>query len=326
MFIRIARQNTPPAIALIVLAGVLLWVPALYIVPAQVRAVHMPLFGFVNEFIAAFPRLSQVAGLVLLLGEAFLLNYIIQQHQLLTKKSWLPALLTVVLGSSTGDLLQLSAPLLALLPLLLALHLLAGTYRMDTAFGSVFNSGVLISVAGLIYLPAAVFLLFAFAALVLLRPFIWREWIILLFGFLLPWIYTSAWFYWNDGLQTFYTQTVLEPIRHRDFFLKLPVEAYPLAAITALLLLTAMTRFISGSGTATLKTKKGITLMNWFLFAGLLALLPAQGFSASVVLFALPPLAFVTANYFLLARRVWMAELLFGLLLLAVLVGYKPWI
>ncbi|MGL5890649.1 MAG: hypothetical protein ACRC3B_12225, partial [Bacteroidia bacterium] len=257
---------------------------------------------------------------------AFLLNYIVHQHQLLAKKSWLPALLTVVLGSSTGDLLQLTAPLLALLPLLLTLHLLAGTYRMDKAFGAVFNAGLLISVAGLIYLPATVFLLLAFAALVLLRPFIWREWIILLFGFALPWIYAAAWFYWTDGLQGFFVQTVLEPVRHRDFFLKLPAEAYPLAAITALLLLSAMARFISGSGTATLKTKKGIALMNWFLFAGLLSMLPAQSFTASVALFALPPLAFVTANYFLLARRVWLAELLFGLLLLAVLIGYKPWI
>jgi Family of unknown function (DUF6427) len=325
LFIRIARQNTPPAIALIILAGVLLWLPALYIHPAPVRAVHMPLFGFVDEFTGAFPRLSQIIALALLLGEAFLLNYIVYQHQLLTKKSWLPALLTVVLGSSTGDLLQLTPPLLALLPMLLALHLLAGTYRMDTAFASVFNAGLLISIAGLIYLPAVLFLLFAFAALVLLRPFIWREWIILLFGFLLPWIYTAAWFFWNDTLQVFFIQTVLEPVRHRDFFLKLPAEAYPLAGITALLLLTAMTRFISGSGTATLKTKKGITLMNWFLFTGLLALLPAQGFSAASALFALPPLAFVTANYFLLARRVWMAELLFGLLLLAVVIGYKPW-
>ncbi|MGL5892047.1 MAG: hypothetical protein ACRC3B_19295, partial [Bacteroidia bacterium] len=124
MFIRIARQNTPPAIALIVLTGVLLWLPALFMQPVPVRAVHMPLFGFVNEFMAAFPRLSQVLGLLLLLGEAFLLNYIVHQHQLLTKRSWLPALLTVVLGSSTGDLLQLTAPLLALLPLLLTLHLL----------------------------------------------------------------------------------------------------------------------------------------------------------------------------------------------------------
>jgi hypothetical protein len=326
LFIRLARQNTPPAIVLIVAVGVLLWAPALFLPAETMRGVQMPLFGFAAGFVAGFPMLSKLAALLLLLGEAFLLNYIVQQHQLLTKKSWLPALLTVVLGSATGDLLQLSAPLLALLPLLLALHILAGTYRMDTAFSQVFNSGVLISLAALIYLPSLVFILFAIAALALIRPFIWREWIILLFGFLLPWIYVSAWYYWHDSLDLFYNDLVLQPVLQRDFFLKLPPEAYPLTGIVALLLLTAIGRFISGSGAATMKTRKGISLMNWFLFAGLLALLPAQHFGAASLLPLLPPLAFVTANYFLLARRLWMAELLFGMLILAVVIGYKPWL
>ncbi|MCU0432069.1 MAG: hypothetical protein MUC87_01290 [Bacteroidia bacterium] len=326
MFIRLARQNTPPAIVLIVVVGILLWAPALFVQAAPLRGVQMPLFAFAAQFAAGFPLASKVVALLVLLGEAFLLNYIVQQHQLLTKKSWLPALLTVVLGSATADLLQLSAPLLALLPLLLALHVLAGTYRLNSAFSQVFNSGVLISIAALIYLPAAIFLVFAFAALVLLRPFIWREWMILLFGFLLPWIYVSVWYYWHDNLAVFYRDLVLQPVLQRDFFLKLPAEAYPLTAIVGLLLLTAIGRFVAGSGTATMKTRKGISLMNWFLFTGLLALLPAQHFGAATLLPVLPPLAFVTANYFLLARRLWMAEVLFGILILAVIIGYKPWL
>lgn len=286
----------------------------------------MPLFGLLEPFLIGWPRLAQLVAFLLLLGVAFLLNYMVHQHQLLAKKSWLPALLVVVLGSCTPDLLQLSPQLIALVFLLPAVHILADTYRMTAAYRQVFNVGVLIALASLVYLPAAVFLVFVFFALVNLRPFIWREWIILLFGFLLPYVYVTAWYYWHDQVAELYSSRILEPVLQRDFFLKLPVFNYGLAGIIGLLLLAAMGRFVAGSGTATLKTKKGVSLMNWLLFFALMSVLPAQHFGAGVFLLTLPSLAFLTANYFLLARRVWLAELLFALLLLAIVLGYKPWL
>lgn len=326
VFIRLARQQSPIAIPIIIGLGILLWLPGFFVTQFSTSEVRMPIWAVLEKFICSVPVLSRIIALLLLFGEAFLLNFIIHKHQLLSRKSWLPALMVVILGSCTPELLQLTPELVALLMLLPAVFILLQTYRLETAYSHVFNAGVLIALASLVYLPAIAFLIFAFVALIIFRPFIWREWLILFFGFLLPYVYISAWFYWKDGLVEFYQTHIFQPILNRNFFLKLPAINYALTAILGLLLLAAMGRFIAGSGTATLKTKKGVSLMLWFLFTSVITMLLAQNFDVMVFLFAMPPLAFFTANYFLQAQRIWIAELLFALLLLGILIGYKAYI
>lgn len=322
MLIKTVRANQPFSLVLIPLIGVLLWLPGLLHPSAPAPQVNMPLYEALDGFLRLHPLFSVITGMLLAMTEAFLLNYIIYQHQVLVKKSWLPALLFVVLSACTPGLLWLHAPLIAGLFLLGALHVLLGTYRMDKAFGAVFNAGLLVGIAGLFYLPSMVFLLFAIITLILIRPFIWREWLIFLIGAMIPWIYSGVWFFWHDQLSGITRRLLVDPIVHRDFFLKLPVEYYALTFVTGCLLLVAAGRFVAGAGTSTLKTKKGVSVMIWFLVFSLLAVIPAQNFAVSGFLFAVFPMALFISNYFLQARRLWLAETIFLLMLISIGLTY----
>lgn len=282
----------------------------------------MPFYADLDIFLRAHPQLSVVFGFLIAMGEAFLLNYIIYQHHILMKRSWLPALMFVVLSACTPGLLWLHPQHIAGIFLLGALHLLLGTYRMDKSFGSVFNAGILIGVAALFYLPSIVFLIFAIVCIILLRPFIWREWIILILGSTVAPIYAGVYYFWNDKLLFMTSEVIFNPIRNRDFFLKLPVEYYFLTAMTGLMLFVSAGRFLSGAGTSTLKTKKGISVMIWFLVFSLLAVLPAQNNAVAGIIFAIYPLSLFTSNYFLVARRLWLAETIFILLLTSIALSY----
>jgi hypothetical protein len=228
----------------------------------------------------------------------------------------------VVLSACTPGLLWLNPQLIAGIFLLGALHLLLGTYRMDKAFGSVFNAGILIGIAALFYLPSIVFLLFAIVCIILLRPFIWREWIILILGSTVAPIYAGVYYFWNEKLSSMTHEIIVNPIVNRDFFLKLPVEYYFLTGMTGLMLFVSAGRFLSGAGTSTLKTKKGISVMVWFLVFSLLAVLPAQNNAVAGITFAIYPIALFASNYFLVARRLWLAETIFILLILSIAVSY----
>jgi hypothetical protein len=322
MFIRTSRTHQPVSLILIPVLGILLWLPGFLnpVVPAE--QVFMPFYAPIDVFCREHPFFSVCAGFLLSVGEAFFLNYIIYQHHILTKRSWLPALMFVVLSACTPGLLWLNPQLIAGFFLLCALHFLLGTYRTDKAFGSVFNSGILIGIAALFYLPSIVFLLFAIVAIILLRPFIWREWIIMILGTTIAPIYAGVYFFWHDKLHYMTHEIILNPIVHRDFFLKLPAEYYFLTAMTLLLLIVSAGRFLSGAGTSTLKTKKGISVMIWFLVFSLLAVLPAQNFAVAGIIFAIYPLSLFASNYFLVARRLWLAELLFFALLASIVVSY----
>lgn len=326
MLIRAARQHSPIALLLIPLLGVLLWLPGFFFEYEPRPQVHMPLYALIGEFAAEEPLVSRIVALVLVFAQAAGFNYLVQRHQLLTRRSYLPALFFVVLSACTIGLLRLHPALLANVFLLPAVYLMLDTYRMDTAYSKIFYAGVLVSMASLVYFPALMFMFFLLACLVIMRPFIWREWVILLFGLLFPYVYAASWFFLTGASKQFWRGMILEPIVMRDFFLALPPAFYFLTATTALLLLTAAGRFIAGAGTATLKTRKGISCMLWMVFFSLLASLPAQDFGVTGFFFAAVPLSLFISNYFLLARRLWLAETLFILLLAGVVSAYWPYL
>ena len=322
MFIQTTRANQPVSLILIPLIGIGLWLPGFLHPSPPVELVNMPLYESFEGFLRAHPLFSVIAGFILAMGEAFLLNFIIYQHHILVKKSWLPALMFVVLSGCTPGLHWLHPQLIAGFFLLVSLHLLLGTYRMDKSFGAVFSAGLLLGMASLFYLPSLVFLIFSIIIIILLRPFIWREWIIFIFGLLIPWLYSGVYFFWNDELPEITRKNLIEPVVHRDFFLKLSFEYYALTAVTSILLLVAIGRIISGSGHSTLKTKKGVSVMVWFLFFSLIALIPAPNFAVAVCTFAFFPLSLFISNYFLVARRLWLAETIFIMLLLSIGAAY----
>ena len=328
MIIRTVREHQPLSLILIPLIGILLWLPG-FINPDYVAQnvysldqVYMPFYNGLDHFFRQHELASVILGFIFSIGEGFLLNYIIYEHHILTKRSWLPALLFVILSGCTPGLLWLNPQLVAGFFILGALHFLLGTYRMDKAFGQVFNAGILIGIATLFYLPSILFLFFAIAALLILRPFIWREWIILILGSTVAPVYSGVYFLWHDELKHISTTVITNPIIHRNFFLKLPSEYYFLSAMIGLLLFVASGRFLSGAGTSTLKTKKGISVMLWFLLISILTLLPAQNFFIGGFLFTIFPIAFFVSNYFLVARRIWLAETIFLLLLGSILFSY----
>ncbi len=322
MFISTTRSHSPVSLVLIPLLGILLWLPGFLHPSAPVELVYMPFYSGLDTFLRANPLLSVILGFLVSMGEAFLLNYIIYQHHILTKRSWLPALMFVVFSACTPGLLWLHPQHLAGIFLLGALHLLLATYRRDKAFGSVFNSGILIGIAALFYLPSIIFLLFAIVCIILLRPFIWREWIILILGTTVAPIYAGVYYFWHDQLREATHELIIDPIVNRDFFLKLPVEYYFLTAMTGLMLFVSAGRFLSGAGTSTLKTKKGISVMLWFLVFSLLAIIPAQNNAVAGIIFAIYPLSLFASNYFLVARRLWLAESIFILLILSIAISY----
>lgn len=322
MIISPIRQNSPISLIIIPLVAIVLWIPGFIHPEPPSVAVEMPLYTFADVFFRNHIYVALSIGLILIITEAFLLNYILIQHQVVVKKNWLTALLVVVFGSCAPQLLWPGPQQFSGLLLILVIHILLGTYRQDKSFGAVFNAGLLLGLASQIYLPSLIFFLFAFIAVIMLRPFIWREWVILIIGVTIPFIYGGVYFYWNDTWHETTQNVIVNPIANRSFFLKLDDSGYFLAAVTALVLLVSAGRLIAGSQASTLKTKKGVSVMIWFTIFALVASLPAQSFAVNTFRFVIYPFAFFASNYFLNARRKWIAEAIFTMLLLGIAVSY----
>lgn len=318
MFIRTARTQQPISLILIPLLGIILWLPGFLNPSPPAMQALMPFYAPIDTFCRLHPFFSVFMGFIFSLGTAFVLNFIMHQHQILIKKSWLPALLFLVLSSSTKGFLWLNPQLIAGIFILLSLYFLLETYRMDNAIILIFNAGFFIGMATLFYFPSIVFILFSIIAIILLRPFTFRDWLIMLLGSTIMPIYVCVYYFWHNQLYIKWQELVVIPIINRAFFINIQQEFYCIVAVMAFLFLVSAFKFLTGADSSALKTKMGISVMIWFLVFAILGLLVAQNLSVAGTIFAFFPISIFCGNYFLQARRAWLSESIFLTLLLSI--------
>jgi hypothetical protein len=171
------------------------------------RPMEMPGGGLFSEalfewFGDRWP-LRNAFALLLLVGQAILLNETINRHRMVRDQTYVPAVCYVLLASGSPELSQLSAPLLANTFLLLAISALFNGHRRKEAMEPLFNAGFWVAVASLFYLSAWIFLVFALLALALLRKPDLRENLVLVSGFVTVYLLLGVTFFCLDGLPYF---------------------------------------------------------------------------------------------------------------------------
>lgn len=320
MFIKIFKSNSPASIILLPLLVAFCWVKA-FVDPSAVVVEHgMPLYRLFLSWAQSLPILAAVIGYTIVVLTGFLYNYITNEHELLPRRTYLPGLLYSVLMSSSPLLLQCHPVIFANFFIMLMLNALINTYRQNTAFNGVFEAGFFLAIASLFYFPVIFLFPLLFVSLVVLRPFIWREWCIVIIGFIFPYIYVITYYYWKDSLHLFWKDQVVSPIindnRDWHFFM----EPNPVFWMLLGFLLLALVRVSSGFAVQKLKSKKGYTLLFWLLPISFLTILFAPAISMVSLSLLVVPAAVIIANYFFSMKKEWLAGLLLWIIYLTELV------
>ena len=321
MFIRFFKSNNASALLFLPLIAIVIWVFG-FIHPISLPIKHsMPLYELMAGIFVNIPWLSTLIGLILVIGEAFLLNFIVNENEVLEKQNYLPALFYIVFMSNNDAMLTLHPLLFGNLFILFALHKLLSSYRKDNAFSNAFDAGFLISIATLFYFPFVVFLPLLGVGLIIMRPFNWREWIISFFGAAIPYLFVITFYFWNERLDyLFYDKMFYQFIREKPV-LDFPKTFYFMLGIGWMVILFSIFKIIVGVGIGSQRTKKSIILLVWFLFFSALSILLAPEISTKYFSAMAIPSAVFCANYFTFIKKEWWAEFLFLLLLASLFVN-----
>lgn len=323
MLIRLFKPNNPAvALVFLPLAALLLWLPALLHPPLINLTNTMPLYELLVYPLTGHEVLALIIALIIVLAEAFLLNNMINEHEILERQTYLPALIYVVLMSCSRSLLTLHPLLFANLFILLSLDKLISTYRKDAAFAKVFEAGLLFSLASLFYFPVLFLFPSICAALLIFRPFIWREWVITCIGILLPYLFILVFYFWHDKVDYFWYEKILVPFfdradeitRSRSFF-------FLIGSIGSVLFLAFM-RLGRNLGTTKLKVRSSLMLFVWFMLFSVASVFITSSFSMRHFSFAIIPAAIFIANYFLTFKKIAGAEVLFLILIVFIFIHH----
>lgn len=322
MLIRFFKNNNPSSFILIPLFALALWIVGFFSDQNGTVTYYAPLYEIIAKPLHNYSFIGTLIAFLFIVSEAFLLNYIVNKYEILTKPSFLPALFYIVFMSIDNAMLTLHPLIIANIFIILAIYKLVSSYQKDSALSNAFDAAFLFSLSILFYFPSIVFIPLLGISFILFRPFNWREWIISLLGIVLPYAFVFSYSFLNDSSDNWWSVKMFFPTLPEQPKSIIPNSFYFILGLSLLIVLFSFKKLFSGFGEASQKNKKGLLLLLWFSAFALLSLFIAprisiQSFSAMAI-----PASVFCANYFLKIKKEWWGELLFLLLLTSIFINH----
>ncbi len=317
MLIRFYRTNQPATWLSIPLLVLCLWIPAFFTPAIHETAGGMPFYRWTIHLIGFLPPFAAILTAVILVSlGALYLNRTVNNYEVLYKKTNLPALFYSILLSSSPSCLYLHPMLFSNALLLLVIEKLFRTYKQEQAIGALFDSGFLLAIASFFHFPAIVMLPALWAGLLILRPFIWREWVASLAGLLLPYFFIGTFYAWTGSLHRFIEDDItarlpsglLPPFNIQQHELLFP-------GFLLFLLLLALLKRHGNTYKNIVRTRSYQQICIFLILFGLLSLLLVKEITLPGLIAMSIPFSVFIAYYFLSGKRNWWSELLFTVMI-----------
>ena len=142
----------------------------------------MPLFLLVRGTIALVPWFSTVVSASVVMLVAMQITWLANRSELFERRNQLPALLLPTLVALNGSGFVVSAALCGMPLVIWAFQRAWSVGSREHALRSLFDAGLLLGAASMVYLPYAFLVVAIWASNAVLRPFSWREHLVPMVG------------------------------------------------------------------------------------------------------------------------------------------------
>lgn len=196
MLLNLYRSNSPVAVFSLPLLIAALSLPQLF---SDLENYNY-LFSWQIELwssINTYPFLNYALSVIFVSISAHQLNNVFNQNTFYSKNSFTPGLI-YVLSLLTFEALVFTPMLIGHLFIILTLRHIFKLRRQEEAKAIIFWSGFFIGIAFLFTPMQATLVLLPWIALSIFRPFVWREWIMVILGAAVPLIYYVSFSYMSS--------------------------------------------------------------------------------------------------------------------------------
>ena len=274
---------------------------------------------WVIQLIDGNELLSDIAAILLLFGQAVLLNVFFADNRISRDYTLFPGLFYILVASIIPEFLILSPLLMANTFYLLAYRELFAVYRKPLAAANIFNAGFWIGIASLFYFSFSIFLLWGFMGLNIMRAFKLRERFMMLIGLLVPYILLGVYFFFKGRWAEFIQQQIIDNFAFWDIHLIDMPTFYIKLAFIGFLTLVALLSYSYYTGRRTIDVQKKIDIMYWGLLFGGLSLLVQTSPGLEHLLILSVPLGILLSLHFVQLSKS-LAEALHFILFISVII------
>ena len=278
---------------------------------------YAKLFVQIPNSDALSPIASVFFATVIIFVQAILFNRIINNHALLAKPSYLPALLYLTGSSLFLQFMILSPPLICNFLLIWMMDKFLKIGKTPNAMMTMFDIGMIIALATLIYFPFIVFLVMLWLSLLLYRSFNWREWVVGFIGFLTIFFFIAVFYYWNENIGQFFK--IWQPLVNKfPSVLQINYDDYLVLIPVGVIIVLATLQLRENFFRSFISTRKAFQLLFFIFLLAVLSFYTKPDFRVFHFLLCVPPGAVLLAYYFSNAKKRWFYESLFAILVLSI--------
>ncbi len=201
--IGVFKKKNPGNVLMLFIIGALLKIPVFrsaekIIANDNDGILYQKLVKLLEPLGNAFPVVYALIAYLIIILEAIILSQFINANRLMKRSNFLAGLAFVLITSFLPEFNYLSSQLIASLFFLLIFIQMFKSHNQQLTTGGIYNSGLTLGIAVLLFFPSLFFLLWMFIALVLFRPFQLKEWILMMMGLLTPYYFLASYFFLTD--------------------------------------------------------------------------------------------------------------------------------
>ncbi len=285
------------------------WIAGMFTGSIREAAIHaeaVPLGQLVVAFDLHARVFASLLAIALILLNGYLLIQLNTIHIFIPYRTYLPLFFYALLTIGVTRINHLTPALVASSLLILAFFRIFHTYKSEKISLNFIDAGLLTGLAGLFYFHSIFFFVFLLVALLIIRPFIWREWAFACIGFLLPYLFVFSIYYLLDiPLSDFFSGL-------SEVFQRMPVDLNLSEIVnwSYILFFIVVSSFILVNAIDSMKihARKFFIAFLAFFLCSVMIFFIVPGTGLQMIYFTGVPLSYLFSYYFVRANRNWANE------------------
>jgi hypothetical protein len=318
MLLRFFRTNGAQIIVIIPIIGIILWLgPLLNISKIQLFSdqIRLPLYDSLFGYFQSIEFVQKIFAFVLVLAIAFLLVRLNTRFIIINNRTYLPALIYILIVSGIPDIQKLNPALITTFLVLLIVEQILDSYRFENLFYGFFTAAFFLGIGCLIYPFFIFYLITLWAGIILLRKFNWREWAFSIIGFLIPFLFAFSYFYILEDKPAQVFEQYMPFFQQSYDFQGYSPQIYVFLGILAFVMLIASQFLLQAYSARKILSRRAYSLLLWLFLNSLALFFLVDQASVEIIYIAAIPLSFLLSNYWVFVKATFWGNLFLILLL-----------
>ena len=247
-----------------------------------------------------YPSLGKIAPSVIsvfiILALGLIVHFIVHDNSI-TRDNSFALLFFVVLVASHPSLSILNPVLASVLFVLLALKNLLSLHEHKNMTQKLFNTGLLLGIASIIYPYAILYGVLIYLGIVIYGADSWRQWFIPILGIIIPYYALFSWYFWFDDLDYYWNAFFIKSFYITDSSFHESAQTIIVWGVFLLLTIISIFDYSKNMSQHRPDTRKGYTMAYLALFIGVVISLLGKINNGQELIIVFLPLSIIWAKF-----------------------------